>query len=418
MRDLRFLLCCSAITATSLITLSTNSFAISVVGVEIYRTHDGDTKNRPVGFCTQDWGSSWVVSSLPGNKQEILHSVTCKSNGSYCVAVGSSLDKQSTNVPFGYFSTDGGLNWHASNMLTDKDFSYGSLHSVTCDTKGNKCIAIGSYTNGNNYFSYSYNSKDGGKNWNAQNLIGQSTEFQQTSLSGIFCDESNNHCIAVGSYRTPSERVSPIAYVSSDGGNIWNTIQLPLVDSKYSGLRSVACSSDASRCVAIGYNYDDAGKIRPLSYISTNGGNAWELSKLLPDPQELPALNSISCDSSGLKCVLVGANNSPIESNYIDDIGYDNQECFQPISYTSDDGGNTWMKSIIQIAKSFNCQILMSVMCKEESNQCMAIGDGSNNLGPTSPIIYISNNGGKSWAPSLAPLLSPESITSTIFSVG
>ncbi|MCA0404058.1 MAG: exo-alpha-sialidase [Proteobacteria bacterium] len=185
---------------------------------------------------------------------------------------------------------------------------------------------------------------------------------------------------------------SPLSYISLDNGNSWqvsNTLPAPLSNLS-NQLFGISCYQ--TNCVAVG-TYSDGIQNFPLSYTSTDNGINWVVSTTLP-----PALNTsthtlqtVSCDNAN-NCVAMG--------NYV------SGAASLPLAYTSHDNGKNWIVATslpIELGSITNS--ISSVSC-DYSNHCVAVGYYLDSTFTYTPLCYTSNDNGQNWALSPAiPIL-------------
>lgn len=318
-------------------------------------------------------------------------SVMVTSNDSSAIAfVGSYYTGSATN-PLSYTSSDSGNTWAVSSPLPalPVDGVNGALYRTACDSSKTMCVAVGRYYNGSASLPLTYTSSNGGHTWALSTSLpaipGGATSAY---LRDVSCDSAGSHCVAVGAYFNGSENFA-LVYSTDNGGSSWTQRSLPptLMVSINEFLGGVACSSSGSVCVAVGYVATGSDAV-PLVYTTNNGGNSWTLSASLPVPTfstNSNYLQSVACDSAGSRCAAVGHH-------------YDGSFS-TPLTYTSNNAGVTWVLSSPQpsIPGGGSQGYLFDVACGGAGNACTAVGtynDGSTGV----PLIYISSDGGASWA--------------------
>jgi hypothetical protein len=142
-----------------------------------------DSRNNitPLSYTTLNGGKTWSLStrvSLPndlaitGIQSSQLTATTCNSTGLQCLAVGFYLNNSNNILPFTYTSTNGGATWSLKARLplpadvAANGIQNTKLRSVTCDSTGVYCNAVGFYLNSNNNLvPLSYTSANGGATW-------------------------------------------------------------------------------------------------------------------------------------------------------------------------------------------------------------------------------------------------------------
>ncbi len=272
------------------------------------------------------------------------------------------------------------------------------------------CSTVGYYTNSSGAtVPLSYTSSDG-QNWTLSETFPMPADAmmpenkQRSILYGISCDGQT--CTAVGSYTNTNKSIAPLSYTSTNGGQSWTLSQasLPLPadvpnNNQMSELRSIVCNS-TDICSAVGYYYNNKTGVSPLSYISSNGGVSWQLSSTLPLPSDVIGqtfrqktyLNGIYCSKTGLNCSAVGyyTNKSGTVST---------------LSYTSDNAGSSWSVSTSPLplpadsATGFLSNSgLFSILCDSSKNICNSVGyyRKAGDVG-IAPLSYVSTDGGITW---------------------
>lgn len=370
------------------VSCNTTSLLCSTVGSYTKGTGVNNATSNgeaPLSYTSTDGGHSWSLNSplpLPADvltsnlTASILGSVNCNNSSLLCTAVGSYKQGTGFNnatpngtAPLSYTSINGGYSWILSNPLPlPNDLRNLSTKaffpiSVTCDSSGLLCTAVGRYQRGtgpgnatpNGTAPLSYTSSNGGNSWVLSSPLPLPADVLTspaavTFLNGVSCDSSGLLCTSVGRYIKTTGGVAPLSYHSSNGGNSWllsSPLPLPAdvltTASALTRLIGVSCKNSGLECTAVGSYTKATGDNFPLSYTSINGGNSWSLSSPLPLPAnvqtpvlDLPTLlTGITCDSSGLLCSTVG------QYRYIGSIDPDNLS----FSYTSIDGGNNWSLS-------------------------------------------------------------------------
>jgi len=318
----------------SLASIVCDSTGIKCAGAGVY--DDGFGGALPLSDTSSDGGNTWQASLTPPPAQaafNFLNGIACDRNVMICTAVGS-YNNGGPNIPLSYTSGDGGVSWQVSSILPPaQGGGQNYLQSVACDSTGMKCASVGVYDNGGPSLPLSYTSVDGGNSWQVSSTLPPVQGIGANVLNSITCDSTGMKCTAVGQYINGGPSI-PLSYTSSDGGDTWQVSSTlpPVQGNGESKLFSVACDSTRMICTAVGY-YKNNALYASLSYTSQDGGATWQVSTTLPPAQGSDdELSGVSCDSSGLICVAVGTN-------------YDSQGV--PLSFTSSDGGITWIPSTI-----------------------------------------------------------------------
>ena len=240
----------------------------------------------PVGMLLQITGATVRVVQFPVAVAE-LHSVVCFSATS-CIANGGEADGDGQTA---IAATLSGSIWTAAPLPSPSgDLSFGSLgcSSVTsCEVvDGSDAASLVATT------------------WSLDEppvLSGP----PQSRLTGLACPYAG-HCIAVGTYASPSYSARP--FVESLRAGSWaRTIPALPAGAVAATLSGLACPGPHD-CVAVGGWTDAAGRTRPYVDVMTRG--TWTPTSL-PIAADYPiaALRGVSC-SSTTACVAVGTASS------------------------------------------------------------------------------------------------------------
>lgn len=149
-------------------------------------------------------------------------------------------------------------------------------------------------------------------------------------------------------------------------------------------LANQALSATPATHVAVAsYTSDKTGASELLSYITRDNGKTWTPSAVPPVAKEgmmWTSLINSTCDSLGQHCISIGMIKPSIGS-------------VAPISYISDNGGETWSEVPINAFADF--YTFHAISCDSFGRICVAMGS---HLGTSlKPVSYTSTDGGKSW---------------------
>ena len=328
----------------------------------------------PLSDISLNNGVTWTASTTqpPAGSGGLLISVACSNGGDICTALGST---NSGNNPLSYTSTDGGATWVASvTQPPSAPSGFGTVYGVACSRVGTTCAAVGIDSLHGTPFSWT--SADGGIHWAASTTPPPTNGSGEGHLYGIACFSDGRVCTTVG---YDGNNV-PLSYTSSDGGVTWvaSTTQPSVNGSGIGLLLSVACSSNGLTCTTVGFD----GNHVPLSYTSSDGGVTWVASTTQPpvNGSGSGVLLGVACSSNGLMCTAVGFDGNTA-----------------PLSYTSSDGGGAWIASTTQPpVNGSGIGQLASVVCSSNGLTCTAVGRDGNYL----PLSYTTLDGGDTWVAS------------------
>ena len=177
-----------------------------------------------------------VPMSVNISQIQSLVSVACSSTGVNCTAVGY-YTPSAENKPSTYYTTNGGVSWTGvlpgGGLSVGND---AVLNGIACDSTGFSCIAVGRYAADSNTTTpivpLIYLTSNGGATWGAPQhslpLPVDSFSPSRAVLNSITCDSTGENCTAVGTYKTTasSNPKQPLTYYTLNGGQTW-ALSLP-----------------------------------------------------------------------------------------------------------------------------------------------------------------------------------------------
>ncbi len=330
-----------------------------------------DTACISPGIC---WSIGTVTSANAGPLD-----LSCWAEGQ-CIASGGNQVMESA-------VSENAQVWKNENLPSSS--STDNYSAAACSPSGNTCVAVGSMQSGP-YDAEGVASSSSGP-WQTSTFTGITTNV---TLFSVSCP-TDGKCIAMGVIQgfapfTTDAVYTPIAYVSSDGGNTWTQGNIPggLGDDV---IYSMSCPSP-SDCVAVGYYRTQKSlnvmTFAGMSLYTNDGGLNWQVGTM---PSGVQGISAVSCPTAS-DCMAVGGGAGIY--------GY-----FSTI-VTSSDGGKTWM----QEPTPSTVQLFNSVSCSSSTN-CVVGGITDVNVG--TGVIYSTTDFGRSLVLGTVPVgfLSPTSIS-------
>ncbi|CDZ78150.1 Neuraminidase (sialidase) [Legionella massiliensis] len=241
------------------------------------------------------------------------------------------------------------------------------------------------------------------------------TPFPANALQVSTAPLPSRQLVAVGSLYNGHQY--PTSNSSTTAGFSWSMsylLDLPISLVNTQGyLNAVSCDSTGLKCVAVGSNESVPLSFSPpglgigITYTTTNGGVEWSLSGTQPTPPAgatAVGLYAVNCNSNGTLCTAVGFYVDAAQ-NYLN------------LAYYSLDGGSTWTQSTLPpldpAIYTFNS--LNSVSCDATGMNCTAVGAGNNLTQGVSYSVH-STDGGKTWGSAYTVLSGPVAPAGTLAS--
>lgn len=376
-----------------------NKICIATSSTEIRPFHWPNHFRRPSFIISQDRGNHWnavtKITNLPDMEDGIAPYFSCANVN--CTSVGW-YQKDGMTSPLVLVSHDSGITWNFLKILMLPKFKYASLSAITCE--GEKCLASGVLKPLNEEEKLFFIlSADGGKSWKYNDKINNLPKMQKKSINLIKC--LNNNCIAAGIYNTDINKEHALLLRSNNTGESWEFIQEL---SELSNLSSIHIEDDfysKDKLILVGGFQRNKGFLESLILISKDDGLTWNLIKKFSGAKDkkLGWLKSISCN--GNTCVTGG------NEYYQGDMNFD------LTLLISKDNGQTWflINSVKGLADIPNIDV---IECSDK--QYTAMGNFSDNLDYSHPIMIVSEDQGKSWIAEKNITNFPENIYEVKFS--
>jgi hypothetical protein len=183
-------------------------------------------------------GQTWTLTTAPASN---WNAVACSADGSRIVAASGIAYPPA----FGciYLSTNSGATWFSTSAPSE------NWSGVACSADGTRLAATVGFYGGPIYLS-----TDSGATW-------EQSGAQPTNAWVSICSSADG--LRLAAIAVPRHYISGEVDVSIDGGLTWARSVYP----DYSGWAEITCSADGVRLVGGSYWG---------TYISTNGGGAWD----------------------------------------------------------------------------------------------------------------------------------------------
>ncbi|SMF86135.1 Uncharacterized protein SAMN05661091_3300 [Paenibacillus uliginis N3/975] len=251
---------------------------------------------------TNNGGSEWKLSSLPGTEKVTALSFSSSENGWVMASGGASPGSEEKAL---FRTNDNGGKW--SNIMQNSDYPASRIPGTVIPRTG---LIVGmTFANAITGFatvketqgSKLYVTRDGGTKWNSSKLVFQDDQMKmcKSYIPGVpkFLGSTNDVWVPVTCLNANSTEY--LGYFSSDSGESWNVVSFPLKPKSTSGTLS-----PVFRRLNEGWSMIDG-----IVYRSENMGKTWtpypadpELGKHLAD---YPIVSKMEFASSEVGWMLV-----------------------------------------------------------------------------------------------------------------
>jgi photosystem II stability/assembly factor-like uncharacterized protein len=360
-----------------------NNICISTGAVETEPYYGRVNHRRPLFMISHDHGKTWSetnISNLPPIVDGIAPSISCISN--VCTAVGWYQIKGGHNFPLLLSSNDNGQSWsYKEDIVNLPTMQDGSLSTITCSD--NSCIAGGTYNISKNDKRLLFlTSKDRGQSWSFVQDSIDPPKMESADLINIKCN--NNICIAVGNYSTRYDDAHALLLVSHDQGESWKNVkEIPDLKNLKDLFIEDMTFINGSFIAVGGYKKEFNGFLQSLILTTSDNGKSWSLVKdiLGSFSKKTGWLRSVSCNSN--ICVAGG------------DQFYNGGINFGLTLLVSKDNGKSWLL-IPNVAGASHTPNINVVQCSD--NYCTAIGNFTDGVDYSHPVLLKSSYNGHSWS--------------------
>jgi photosystem II stability/assembly factor-like uncharacterized protein len=171
-----------------------------IVG-EFFKANGNYSYPIPVVYTTADSGDTWEISLTPDVDQGELMDIACDSDAQHCIAVGNYIT-ESGGIPMALVSFDGGGTWSRSTIPTPQNSITYQISGIACDKSGKKCAAVGHFflNSTGEAAPLSYVSMDGGITWDMPTTLPPIyNSYSYCTLDDVTCDSTGEKYLAIGS---------------------------------------------------------------------------------------------------------------------------------------------------------------------------------------------------------------------------
>ena len=329
-------------------------------------------------YTSKDAGNNWELLVNLERPQLVVDQLIIDSQNSDVIYASGHRHQQ----PGGFFkSSDGGKTWKEAKQLSKE-----SIHSMTQSDKDPNMIVIGAV-------SGTWISKDAGETWQK---IQYSDQGGPLNIDSIAIDPRNTNTIYAGTWYRP--------FKSTDGGKSWRLINKGMIDD--SDVFAITINSKnpdhvvSSACSGIYESYNggetwkklngipsDSRRTRDILqhptqsgtiyagttqgfWMTTNSGRTWAMTT-----SRDVEVNSITVHPDAPNRVFIGTNNYGV--------------------MVSNDGGKNFEATNGNFSSRFTYSVVADI---EQPNRLYAT---TINTATGGGFIFISDNNGKNWRPSV-----------------
>jgi hypothetical protein len=285
-----------------------------------------NTTNLPLLQQSVDGGNTWHLISVntPDNDEGSFNSVSCTGSGSSTVCVAAGKNTTSA-LPFLYVTQNGGSTWQAPTLT---GIGTGMFNAASCTGNGNTAICIAGGQAVGAQTTLLYVSQNGGSTWQNTEIANANSIFASTSCTG-----SGNTAICIAAGLGGGTITYPPLYISKNGGSTWQPVGSTPTDIVL--LYTANCTGSGSSAICIAGGQDLTSNL-PITYITTNGGNTWQTSHM--GISDNGVFYTASCTGSGSSaiCILGGTDLTTHQPIFL--LSTDGTNTWNPVSLGIDVG--------------------------------------------------------------------------------
>ena len=290
--------------------------------------------------------------------------------------------------PFLAYSQDSGKSWEYPPSINQSplpgNFMDGELSNTICNK--DICIAIGAYYN-NEVISTPLivESRDKGSTWSWPDLLSNPAlpaKFHDGWFNNATCTKTS--CFVAGLYHDDIGS-KPFLAMKTNNSITWNYVKIELPSNFQEGwFTDIDCNN--ATCIAVGTWSDAQNTGHALLAASKDNGETWQTktpseNSIYPSGTSSAFLYSATCNKT--LCIAAG--------------DYTQAMTTRPLLTISRDNGNTWTSPTVSLPDNFQSGWFSDTDCNQEL--CIASGAYSNGH-TTLPLLFFSNDNGKTWTSS------------------
>jgi len=352
-----------------------------------WENYDGNISGQ--SFYTLDGGAHWKLSVIPDSVRAITNVKFVSDKTAYAVGAYNLDNSSYRNSPDRNMflksdriqsskglaenpnysalllkSTDGGASWFTFGKVPD---NYNYLYQLEF-VNHQDLLMIGTEQSNVNYRGKLGASSDGGNTWRDINL--------PLNDGDLNCLQYNNGKIfAAGYEKTSISRNSGVILRSDDNGNTWTK---KVYDSE-NGFNDIKFT-DNMNGYACGYTFINSDNTESRIYKTTDGGDSWELINI--DLQSVAVSKIGIFKNTGIVTI--------IGSKYIEDPNAPEWKC---VVLSSTDYGQNWSTQTSDINPN---AMLREINFVDPNNSYMVGATPGGSHQPWNTQIYYTSNGGQS----------------------
>lgn len=347
--------------------------------------------NKPFIYKTTNGAKTWQAVTLESNQNAQLVGrivdISCHWDLGRCTAIGSNFGFGKPQA-FSYQSDDEGNTWQLTELPINKELPADSvlMDSISCDKEHQKCLATGQI-DASTKNVHLYQTNDGGRTWQAT-LIKLKKSIYDTHLD---CDKSTQYCQLKGRHYQGLD-----TYQTTDFGAQWHRVSS---EKNYESIKGT-CNGANQPCYELIAKHHDNTEDYYIR-ISKDGGVNWQAENLIiantnsvESGKPYYGVHDISCNKTLNNCITTGAKMIIAPITY--------QMSYQPLSFTSHDNGQTWIKNFPPLASNSKNTMFVNFQCDANLGNCIAITEDIGTMAedPNEAFYlytYQTEDGGQSW---------------------
>lgn len=229
-------------------------------------------------------------------------SISCDATMQNCLATGSISKNKSINHVV-YSTQNAGDSWNKpirlhNSVIIPMDNTGYNIMKIRCDRAGMLCYVAGAMRTHTKEYIVVHTTYNGGITWNKKRFLRKQNSLSH--VTGLACGENGEHCIIMG--KDEGRSGSSFVYTTHDMGQTWSKSHLlphATYRTAFDEAEDISCSASGLMCMIVGTMdryIQNSYVITPISYVTTDGGLTWSEPQILDQKNTTTSTNGPALD--------------------------------------------------------------------------------------------------------------------------